>query len=158
MGRYQFRYPKDWHQFELADDRDGVMFSPQDREPVTWFSIWSTELEHKVLAEDLDLLREGVQEGLYQLPGLRVEDASERTFGNLIRFDRTFTFDQDGCVRKRRMQMLYVYKWQFVLIAQAESPDEFDYWRIMLNDFFNYFDLAEELWFASDPEVAADLG
>ncbi|MBN1641064.1 MAG: hypothetical protein JXA09_07500, partial [Anaerolineae bacterium] len=102
MGRYQFRYPLGWQQYELAGDRDGVMFSPQAADPSTWFSVWAEPLEHKVLAEDLGLLREGVEEGLSQLPGLRVLDVSERTFGNIVRFDRTYTHQDDGLVRKRR--------------------------------------------------------
>jgi hypothetical protein len=119
--------------------------------------VWATPLEHVVTADDLDLLREGVQEGLGQLADLQLEDSSDRTFGNLIRFDRTLTFVDQGQSRKRRMWMIYAYRWLFVLIAQAESEDEYHYWRIMLNDFFETFDLAEELWFATDPEVAQDL-
>jgi hypothetical protein len=141
----------------LADDRDGVMFSPQGTDPTTWFSAWSTRLEHKVLAEDLDLLREGVDEGLSQLPGLRVIESSDRTFGNMLRFERVYTFEEGGQVRKRRVRMVYAYKWLIVLLAQGESPEEYDYWRMMLQDFYDYFDLAQELWFASDRELARDL-
>jgi hypothetical protein len=53
--------------------------------------------------------------------------------------------------------MIYVWKWLFTLIAQGETAEEFAYWRMMLDDFFDYLDLAPELWFASDPELAQDV-
>jgi hypothetical protein len=157
VGRFQLRYPAGWHQYELADQRDGVMFSPHGENPMTWFSIWSTRLEHAVVAEDLDLLREGVAEGLSQLPDVHIESSSDDTFDNLIRFERIYTFEDDGAVRKRRVWMMYVWKWLFTLVAQGETAEEFAYWRMMLNDFFRYFELAHELWFASDRELAQDL-
>ncbi|MFL7809683.1 MAG: PsbP-related protein, partial [Anaerolineae bacterium] len=49
-GRFQLRYPAGWHQYDLAEERDGVMFSPQAQDPATWFAIWSTPLEHAVVA------------------------------------------------------------------------------------------------------------
>ena len=133
------------------------MFSPQGEEPTTWFAIWSTRLEHAVVAQDLDLLHEGVEEGLLQLPGLHVESSSDDPFDNLIRFERIYTFEEDGVVRKRRVWMTYVWKWLFTLVAQGETVEEFHYWRMMLNDFFDAFDLAPELWFASDRELAQDV-
>ncbi|HUT18399.1 MAG TPA: hypothetical protein VM366_04510 [Anaerolineae bacterium] len=156
-GRFQLRYPTGWHPYELADQRDGVMFSPQGEDPRTWFAIWSTRLEHAVVADDIDLLREGVEEGLLQLPGLHVESSSDDPFDNLIRFERIYTFEEDGVVRKRRVWMTYVWKWLFTLVAQGETVEEFHYWRMMLNDFFDAFDLAPELWFASDRELAQDV-
>jgi hypothetical protein len=157
VGRYQLRYPAGWHQHELADDRDGVMFSPQAEDPATWFAVWSVRLPDRVTAEDLDVLRQGVEEGLSQLPGLNVEAAKDDTFDNLLRFDRTYTFAEDGAVRKRRLWMIYVYKWLFVLMAQGESVQEYDYWHIMLNNLFNEFDLAHALWYASDRELGGEL-
>lgn len=156
-GRFQLRYPTGWHQYELADQRDGVMFSPQGQDPTTWFAIWSTRLEHAVSAEDLDLLREGVEEGLSQLPGLHVASSSDDLYDNLIRFERIYTFEDDGTTRKRRVWMIYMWKWLFTLVAQGETAEEYAYWRMMLDDFFDYLDLAHELWFASDRELAQDV-
>jgi hypothetical protein len=48
--------------------------------------------------------------------------------------------------------MIYAWKWLFTLVAQGETVEEFHYWRMMLNDFLDYFDVAPELWFAlSEP-------
>jgi hypothetical protein len=157
QGRFLFRYPSDWHQHELMDDRDGVMYSPEVENPETFFAIWAVRLEEKVVAEDIDILREGVDEGLFQLPGLNIESASDRTFGNLIRFERIYTFAEGEVTRQRKAWMIYVYRWLFVLVAQGASAEAYDYWYMMLNDFFGTFDLAHELWYASDRELASDL-
>jgi hypothetical protein len=137
----------------LADDRDGVMFSPQSQDPETWFSAWATPLQDSVTAEDLDLLHEGVEEGLWQLPGLSIESSEDDTIENLCRFQRVYTFRENGAIRKRKVWMLYVYRWLFVLVAQGASEEDFAFWSMMLNDFFSSFNLAPELWFASDREM-----
>lgn len=157
VGRFFFRYPSGWHQHELADDRDGVMYSPDPENPETYFAAWGVRLEHKVITEDMEILSEGVNEGLYQLANLKLESSEDRTFGNLIRFERIYTFDEDGMTRQRKVWMIYVYKWLFVLVAQGASPEAYDYWHLMLNGCFDSFDLAPELWYASDREVAGDL-
>jgi hypothetical protein len=133
------------------------MYSPHAEDPATWIAAWSVRLPGVVVTEDLHVLREGVEEGLSQLADLTVESASDSTFGNLIRFERIYTYAEDGVVRKRRVWMIYVYKWLIVLMAQGESVQEYDHWRMMLHDFFDSLDLAHELWFASDQALASEL-
>lgn len=152
-GRFQFQYPKEWHRFDLKDHRDGVMYSPQASDPTTWFAVWASELPYPVIADDVDLLREGVNEGLTRLPDLHVEFESEDVTGNLCRFKRIYTFNDQGHVRKRQVWMVYVYRWLFVLMAQGASPEAYQHWAMMLNDCLDSFDLAEALIFASDPET-----
>jgi hypothetical protein len=137
----------------LADDRDGIMCSPEADNPQTWFAVWATQLQDRVVAEDLVTLREGVDEGLYQLPHLRLESSSEKLFGNLVRFERVYTFQENSATRQRKVWMLYVYKWAFALIAQGATPEEYEHWSIMLQDCIDAFDLAPALWFASDPDM-----
>jgi hypothetical protein len=157
MGRYLFRYPSDWHQHELADGRDGILCSPEAENPQTWFAVWATPLQDIVTADDLPILREGVDEGLYQLSGFRLDSAAERLFGNLIRIERIYTFQENGSTRQRKAWLFYVYKWAFTLVAQGETPEEYEHWSMMLNDCFDEFDLAPTLWFASDPDNADKL-
>lgn len=156
-GRFIFRYPSDWHEYELTEDRDGIMYSPDPENPETWFAAWATPLQDKVGADDLAVLREGVDEGLYQLPGLRVESSSEKLFGNLIRFERIYTFQENGATRRRKVWMIYVYKWAFALVAQGATPKEYEHWSMMLENCFEEFDLAPALWFASDPDMEDKL-
>jgi hypothetical protein len=156
-GRFAFRYPRGWHQHELADGRDGVLFSPQPKDPETWFAVWATRLQDVVQADDLAVLHEGVDEGLYQLSGVRVESSSEDVYGNLIRFERIYTFQENGSTRRRKVWMLYVYRWALALIAQGASPKEYVHWSVMLHDCFDSFDLAPTLWYASDPDNEGKL-
>jgi hypothetical protein len=88
---------------------------------------------------------------------LHIESSADDLFDHLIRFERIYTFEDHGTVRKRRVWMIYVWKWLITLVAQGETPEEYAYWRMMLGDFFDYFDIAHELWFASDRELAQDL-
>ena len=156
-GRFVFRYPLGWYEHELSDDRDGIMFSPEADSPQTWFAVWATRLQDRIVADDLPVLREGVDEGLYQLPELRLQSSSERLLGNLIRFERIYTFRENGATRRRKVWFLYVYKWAFVLIAQGATPEAYEHWSIMLEGCIDEFNLAPTLWFASDPDMADKL-
>lgn len=152
QGLFMFRYPSAWHLHDLADGRNGIMVSPQ-QDPKTWFAAWSVQLQDAVTAEDMEILREGIEEGLWQFSNLDIESTSDDTFENLIRFQRTYTFELDGVTRKRRARMLYVYRWLIVMLAEGETVAEYDYWHLMLHDCFDSFDLAPELWFASKREL-----
>jgi hypothetical protein len=154
LGRFSFRYPTTWHQFELDDQREGVMFSPEAENPQTWFSVWVSQLDANVVAEDLEDLKVGVEEGLSQLPECIVEQRSEEPLGNLIKFERIFTFREDGVTRKRRLWILYVDTWQMVVTYQGASEEEYDYWLSMGNYSFFHFTIPEALWFATDRDLS----
>ena len=72
QGRFTARYPTTWHKFELEDDREGVLFSPEFENPQTWFSVWVSKLDEHVVAEDLEDLKLGVDEGLAQLADSKI--------------------------------------------------------------------------------------
>src|SRR5712691_5164295 len=94
LGRFNFRFPTDWVQFS-PPEREGVMFSPPVGDPYTSFSAWVSKLDDSVVAEDLDELRAGVNEGLTQLSECHVEFEYEAVLSNLIKFERVFTFRED---------------------------------------------------------------
>jgi hypothetical protein len=152
-GRYTFRHPTDWHQHELDQERDGVMFAPQAHDPQTYFAVWLTNLGQSVVAEDKDELLEGVQEGLAQLGQLEVLKQSDDLLGNLIKFERIYTFRDDEVTRKRKVWIMYVDKWLYVVMFQGETVEEYQYWIAMANYSFNTFDLPEALWFAVDRDL-----
>jgi hypothetical protein len=155
LGRFTVRYPTDWYQFKLEEERDGVMFSPEANNPQTWFSIWSSELAETAVAEDLDLLRDGIDEGLAQLPECTIESASEAVYDNLLKFERIYTFRDGDAIRKRKVWLLYVAKWLIVLTWQGSSVEEYHYWLSMGNYSFATFTLPPELWFATDRNLNA---
>src|SRR4051794_16582345 len=153
IGRFTFRYPTGWYDYELEDNRQGIMYSPEATDPQTWFAVWSTELDEHAVAEDVDLLREGVDEGLAQLPESNVEQASEEVLGNLIKFERIYTFLEGDVRRKRKVFILYVQRWLLVFTWQGENEEEYDYWFPLGNYSFNTLNLAPELWFATDRDL-----
>lgn len=152
-GRFHFRFPTDWHQFELDEDREGVIFAPDPEDPQTHFSAWVSKLEDRVVAEDVEVLREGVEEGLHQLAGLTAEEADEITLGNLVKFERIFTFDLDGRRFRRKTWIMYVDEWMIVLAWQAEADGDYEHWLPMANYAYATFNIPEELWFATDRDL-----
>jgi hypothetical protein len=154
LGRFSFRYPTTWQQFELSDNRDGVLFSPEAENPQTWFSVWASELGIDVVAEDMENLKLGLEEGLSQLSECRVESESEEPLGNLIKFERIFTFRENGMIRKRRIWVLYANHWQIVVTWQGATEEEYDYWLSMGNYSFFTFTIPDALWFATDPDLS----
>jgi hypothetical protein len=154
QGRFTFRYPTGWHQFELSDDREGVLFSPDAANPLTAFSVWVQALDTRVVAEDLEDLRLGVNEGLSQFAEYTSESESEEVLGNLIKFERIFTFREDGVTRKRKTWILYVDTWQIVATWQGATEEDYSYWLPMGNYAFFMFNIPEALWFATDRDLS----
>jgi len=154
LGRFSIRVPGDWHEYDLDDDRDGVMFSPQGDVPSTYVAVWVNQLGEHVVAEDLEVLREGVERGLTQLDGIEAIDRADEAISNLVKFERVYEFDDGGVRRKRRVWMLYVDTWLMVVIYQGESPQEYEYWLSMGNFALGTFNIPEALWFATDRELA----
>lgn len=153
-GRFSFRYPSGWRVFSLEEDRDGVMVSPQETEPTTYFSVWVTKLDTKVVAEDLDVLESGVNAGLAELSECEVLESSDKVMSNLVKLERIYTFAESGQTRKRRVWFLYVDIWQMVVVWQGATPEEYAYWLPMGNYAFALFNLPEALWFATDRDLA----
>lgn len=152
-GRFRMRYPSTWQQFDL-DATDGAMFLPNPDDKETWLSVWAKGLELAVVAEDLAVLREGVAEGLAQLADCRIDQTADVVLGNLIKFEREFTFDDAGSRRKRKFWMLYVDKWLIVITYQGASEEEYAHWFAMANYSYATFYLPEALWFATDRDLA----
>ncbi|HEX4216357.1 MAG TPA: hypothetical protein VIA06_23815 [Candidatus Dormibacteraeota bacterium] len=152
LGRFKFRVPFGWQREELDDERDGMMFLRDPDDPDTHISCWITKLEHAVKAEDLDLLRNGVEEGLGQLPGCTVESRSDDSYGNLIKFERVFTYGEEG-PRKRKAWYLYAEVWMIVLAWQGATPDWYEYGLPMGNYAFATMDVPDWLWLATDRDL-----
>jgi len=152
-GRFEFRYPSGWILSELDDDLDGRIVRPEADEDATYFAVWATHLDVAVVADDLEPLREGFDDGLARLTDLEVEKAEDNTYNDIIKLERTFTFTEDGQRRKRRVWALYAHEWQFLVAFQGATVEEFHYWLPMGNYCFTAFTLPQALWFATDPAL-----
>ena len=154
QGRYEFRHPSDWFRAELDGDGDGVMVGPEPGDEATHFAVAVTDLGLGVVADDLEVLRGGFDEGLSVLADLAVESARDDTYNDIIKLERTLTFSEEGMTRRRRVWSLYADHWQFTVVYQGASVEEFQYWLPMGNYCFTAFQLPLALWFATDPVVS----
>lgn len=154
-GRFKFRVPTNWHREELEDERDGMIFMPDPDDPDTHISCWVQKLDQPIKGSDLEDLRSGVEQGLSQLPNCEIESSSDDTYGNLIKFERVFTYGEPpgGVRHKRRSWYLYADEWAIVLAWQGATPEHYEYWLPMGNYAFATFDVAEWLWFATDRDL-----
>jgi hypothetical protein len=130
---YSFWYPKGWHRFQLSHERIGVLCSPSTQDPLTFFSVEVTPLEASIQADDLQVLIEGAQEGLRQLPDLDVELAQEFAAGGRIEIERICTFRDQEATRKRRIRLIYDRDKLYTVLSQGATEDEYTYWLPMLN-------------------------
>jgi hypothetical protein len=154
QGRYEFRHPSDWFRDDLDDDIDGVIIGPDRADEATHFAVAVTDLGLSVVAEDLEVLRQGFDDGLGALADLTVESSQDDTYNDIIKLERTLTFSEDGATRKRRVWSLYADHWQFTVIYQGSSVEEYHYWLPMGNYCFTAFQLPMALWFATDPVIS----
>ncbi len=157
LGRFTFRYPSDWYEHPLRDGLEGAMFSPQAENPQTWFSAWVVDLKEKVVAEDLHVLRQGVEQGLAKLQDVQIEESKDDALSNLVKFERIFTFRDGDVIRKWKQWQLYVDHWLMVVTYQGENPEEYEYWLPMANYSYHFFVLPEALWFATDRDLTGTL-
>ncbi len=153
-SRFSFRFPTGWHQFEPSGDQEGVIFSPQAANPTTWFSVLITDLGEEIVAEDMEDLRRGVDEGISGLPEAQIEHSADDALSNLLKFERVYTFREDGVTRKRKVWIMYVAKWLMVVAWQGETESEYHYWLPMGNYAFNTFHIPEALWFMTDRDLS----
>ena len=154
-GRYQFRFPTDWAKYELEGYPEGVIFSPYANQalPKTFISAYAAPMDFDVVAEDMVDLVSAVQEGLHQLNEVHIEEQSDAAYGNLLKFDRTFTFREGDAVRKRHTWIMYVANWQIVFAYQGESVEDYEYWLPMGNTMFFHVIIPDSFWFATDRDL-----
>ncbi|NWG20131.1 MAG: hypothetical protein HXY39_07350 [Chloroflexi bacterium] len=153
LGRFTFRFPSDWHQFELDNGMEGVLFSPESENPQTFFSAWVRQLDAEAIAEDVPILQKGIAAGLEHLTDCVIESSSDDAYGNLLKFERVYTFRDGDATRKRKVWIMYVAQWQIVLTYQGRSPEAWEYWLPMGNYAFALFNIPPELWFATDRDL-----
>ena len=129
LGRFSVWHPSDWAEFEIKEGvpkargkktkarltaakkateeqplpvREGTGYAPNPDDPHTSFSVWVSPLPEKAEAEDLEELRQAVDEGLTALQDCAVEHTKDDALGNLLKFERVYEFTEDGQRRRRR--------------------------------------------------------
>jgi hypothetical protein len=132
-----------------------VLFSPygEQESPRTFISAYAIKLDFEVMAEDLEDLKAAVAEGLNQFKSTTIEQSTDDAMGNLLKFERLFTFVEDGVTRKRRTWILYVATHQIVFTYQGETVEDYEYWLPMGNTMFFHTKIPDSFWFATDRDL-----
>lgn len=152
-GVFKVRHALNWSVFDLPAHPGGFLCSPYAETPQTWVAVWKEDIGEIVRAADRKTLRDGLDEGLTKLgKNVQVLSATEDLIGDMIRFERILTFEQDGITHKCRQWVIFAHNYQIVLIYQAENEEEFDYWLAMANYSFFTFELSEMIFFLTDPD------
>lgn len=132
---YAIWVASDWHRIDLAEGRQGVMYSPYPDDTLTCFFIEKHKLDLSVRPKDFDIIQKGFIEGITQLPEVEIL-SHEESIGPaaVVLLDARYTFVEDGVRRKRWTRVTYWGNGQLTMIAQGATEQEFDYWEPM---FFN---------------------
>jgi hypothetical protein len=144
--RYSFLLAEGWHDYELESDGGrGRIFTPYPDDVTTSFSVEARDLGTKVTGDDLAVLREGLENGLRQLPDLVIEKQEDYTIGDLVGLEYWFSFRdaESDTIRKRWLRLAYQGQIQVRLIAQGASPERFDYWMPMFYHAMRTFQFAD---------------
>jgi hypothetical protein len=130
---YQFFYPEGWHRFTFADDREGVLYSPQPDAWATSFGVEVKGLAVEVTKEDLPDLEEGFRQGIAALPECQVTWFVHQQVEPTIIVEAKYTFREDDATRQRRARLVYSGARQFHVFAQGATAEEYEHWRLVLN-------------------------
>ena len=139
-GGYGVWLPSDWTQFKLRRHHRGFLFSPYKDDINTSFLVEKRRLKVSVTVEDMDVLREGFQHGITQLPGVEVESQDESLSDSINFFEARFTFLEGENRRKRWVRNIYWGNGQLIMIAQGRTVEDFEYWLPM---FYNTMTTAQ---------------
>ncbi len=134
--RFSLLYPEGWAQAKVPRAQGGgVVFTvdPDDRQ--TSLLVQSRKLPSPVQPEDLDALRDGLLEGVGQLPDVQLLDYKAEAIGKLLDAEAQHTYRdaQSGDLRKRWVRLLCQGAIQISIVAQGSSPEKFEYWLPMFN-------------------------
>jgi hypothetical protein len=124
---FSFWRPRNWRQGEVAGQR-GVVYFPED-DPRTGFYVLDRDLEGlegPIGGNDLPVLREGLREGLLQLPDGEILAESEIAKEGAVGFEFLLTFSLAGEPCKRCMRVLYNGCQEVTLYGQGVPPNEYD--------------------------------
>jgi hypothetical protein len=139
-GGYSVWLPSDWIEYKLRRHHRGMLFSPYKDDINTSFMVEKRRLKVKITSEDIDILREGFQQGIQDLPGVEIESQNESLSDSINFFEARFTFLEGENRRKRWVRNIYWGEGQLILIAQGRTVEDFEYWLPM---FYNTITTAE---------------
>ncbi|HEU5319057.1 MAG TPA: hypothetical protein VFX49_23300 [Chloroflexota bacterium] len=135
--RFSLLYPEGWHQAKAPRAAGGgVVFSPDPEDLHTSVLVQSRRLPSAVEPADLPALRDGMLEGIRQLPGAAIEEQkAEAVADRLLDAEAKHTYrdPEAGVVRKRWIRLLCQGSVQVSIVCQGSSEERYAYWLPMFN-------------------------
>ena len=128
--------PVEWHEFDLVEGRNGVLFSPYADDVNTGIYAEKARMPVNVVRSDLPILKEAFMKGILALDGVEIEAGSESEFitDRMSFFELRYSFNEGSERRKRWIRNIYWGKNNYVLIAQGRTPQDFAYWLPMFTN------------------------
>ena len=148
-NRFSLLYPEGWHQTAAPPSSGGgVVLSPDAADPHTSVLIQSRRLPSAVHPDDLAALREGLLEGVGQLPEAHVQRQKAEVIGKLLDAEAQHTYRgaESGSVRQRWVRLLCQGNVQLSIVCQASTVERFAYWLPMFNTVMRTVQFAD--WWA----------
>jgi len=122
----------DWRKIDMVEGRNGWIFTPYPDNFDTCFTCEKIKLDYEVTPDDAEILLEGLEEGINNLPDAVIEYRNVDTGKMVIIMEVKFTFMEDGQRRKRWIKNMYWGNANLVLIAQGATEEDYSYWEGML--------------------------
>ena len=150
---YSFWRPLDWVRHDMRDQY-GFIYSPGD-DPRTGFYVSALDLsgtlDGPVTEEDLPALRDGIMEGLKNLPDCVILQEKQIAKGFAIGFEILLTFTLDGETCQRRMRLLYNDRQQYTIYGQGVPPREYEVFHDTFEFIYSSFEFADILAMSGMP-------
>ena len=134
--RFSLLYPQGWAQTKAPRSAGGgVVFSLDPADKHSLVLVQSRRLPSPAEAGDLDALREGLLEGIGQLPGAEVLEHKADVVHKLLDAEAHHTYRDavSGEQRRRWVRLLCQGKVQISIVCQGASEERYHYWLPMFN-------------------------
>ena len=144
--RFSLLYPEGWASAEAPEQLGGTLLYPDPDDEGTMVLVQGKQLRVNVQPEDLGELRAGFEDGLRQLPEAVVEHLEAEAIRDLVTMEARHTFVEGELTRKRWSRLLYQGRTQVTVLAQASSPERFEYCLAMFTTVMRSVQFAD--WWA----------
>jgi hypothetical protein len=125
---YSFWRPASWHRYDMQE-RYGFIYAPE-QDPRTGFYVsvrdLRGELRQPITRADLATVRDGLTQGLEELPDCEILHTREVAKGPAMGLEALLTFALDGETCKRQLYLLYHDGREYTLYSQGVPAEEHD--------------------------------
>jgi hypothetical protein len=128
VARYNVWRPASWQVRVSTDARSmTTVVSPGLRDSKAYFVVVATDIGIDSAADRLERRIKGFDSLVHILANTKIEWQMQTYAGNVLAFDARYTYRPDGSdiEAERWVRQLYVGTWQYWLVAEASSPEEF---------------------------------